>query len=428
MTSTTTSVQPSATVAAAGTVATQSAGATAGPQEFVPPQPSRTPQLLRRLQAGAALALLLLGALSTWVISELRTDLATAPGVSAQYARLGEVQSRLLEANTLAAQGVIMGNGAMTDRAEAAGARLNEAAGLLVTAATARPQDTQALAAISGHLVSYGQLLRAADGRDAKVATGLLDRADTQLDDQLLPELAALQAGLTNEAAARSWTESEILVPWLAVLTVGFLGWISWFVAQRSRRVLNLGLIGAMVAALGIIWVTTAAQQAAAVASNESRGTEFSRVVGLTEATNQLGTAQRLQVHAVLVRSWSGPEANAVDAAVKAAGTTGLASADSILTDYTAARKKLAGLMSKGDWKGAAGPALANGAKDLAGIARSFDEAVSQARGNAVVAAASSPDQVRGNLMWQLGAAFLAALVGAALAVAGLEQRLQEYR
>lgn len=428
MTSTTASVQPSQTAVAAGTMATRPAAGVAAQPEFVPPQPSRTPQVLRRLQAAAAIALLLLGGLGTWVISELRADLASAPGVSAQYARLGEVQNRLLEANALAAVGVIEGNGGMTDRAEAAGASLNQAAGLLVEAATARPQDAEAIAAISGHLVSYGQLLRAADGREAKTAKGLLDRADNQLDKQLLPGLAALQTGLSEEAAARSWTESEFLVPLLAVLTVGFLGWISWVVAHRTRRVLNLGLVGAIVAALAILWLTVAAQQAGAAASTDSRTTEFARVVDFTEAANQLGTAQRIQAHAVLVRSWTQGEAAAVDAAVKAAAGTSLPAGDRILADYASARDKLVALMAKADWTGATGLVLAEGENGLAGIAKRFDDAASRARAEAVMAAAGSPDEVRNTLMWQLAAAVLAALAGAALAVAGIEQRLQEYR
>lgn len=429
MTSATTSVQPSPTVAAAGTVATRPAGATAGPLEFVPPRPSRTPQLLRRLQAGAALTLLLLGALSTWVITELRTDLTSAPGVSAQYARLGEVQSRLLAANTLAAEGVIKGNGSSIDRAEATGTRLNEAAKLLVAAATARPQDTEALATISGNLVSYGRLLQAADGRDAKTATVFLGRAGTLLDQQLLPELAALQKGLTAEAAARSWAESEFFVPLLAVTAAAFLGWVSWVVAQRSRRVLNPGLVGAIVAALIIGWVIVAAQQAGAAASTDSRQTQFSQVAGLTEAANQLGTAQRVQANAVLVRSWSDADAKVVAAAVKSAqNASDLAPSVPNLADYTRAQQKLADLMVKGDWTGAGGLVLASGKDDLDFIATRFDTAVSGARSEAVVAAASSPDGVRNALLWQLGAAVLAALVGAGLAVAGLEQRLREYR
>ena len=44
--------------------------------EFPPPVPSRTPQLLRRLQVAVALAVLIAGAVSVWVISDLRNDLA----------------------------------------------------------------------------------------------------------------------------------------------------------------------------------------------------------------------------------------------------------------------------------------------------------------------------------------------------------------
>ena len=209
----------------------------AGTPEFSPPPPSRTPQLLRRLQVAAALALLILGGVGTLLIAQLRTDLDSAPQLAAQYARLGEVQTRLFEAGTLAAEGVIEGNGAATDRAASAADRLGAASFLLVQAATARPQDAAALSGLNSELTVYASTLRAADGRDAKTAQGLLAKAGDQLDKKLLPDLAALRQSLSTEASAGSpnWV---FVMPLLGVAAAAVLGWARWVLAQRSRRVL----------------------------------------------------------------------------------------------------------------------------------------------------------------------------------------------
>lgn len=404
------------------------AAAPAGQPEFSPPPPSRTPQLLRQLQVVAALVLLVLGGVGTLLITQLRTDLDSAPQVAAQSARLGEVQTRLLGAATLAGEGVLKVNGAATNQAADAGARVGEAAGLLVEAATARPQDARALAELSSEVSAYGAALRAADGRDTATAQGLLDKAGKQLDEQILPDLAALQKALAAEASAGS-TGLVFVMPVLGLAAAAFLVWVGWVVAQRSRRVLNLGLIGAIVGVLVISWVTLAAQQGTAVAAGQSRGAQFTRVTGLNTASNQVDTARRLQTEALLARSWSDAQAKAVtaaiDAAEKAADTS---AARSDLADYRKAETALGALMAKADWAGAGKLALTGDKSGVIVTSASFQKTISEGRLQATTAASEAADEVRSGLPWQLAAVILAALVGAGLAVAGLAQRLAEYR
>ena len=427
-----TQVRQFPTIAAAvappvGTLA-RTAPAPSGRPEFVPPQPSRTPQLLRRLQAAAALTLLILGGVGTLLISQLRTDLDAAPQLVSQYARLGEVHTHLLEAGTLATEGVIQGNGSATARAGLAAERVASASSLLVEAATARPQDAEALADLNRELTIYASALRAADGRDAKTAQGLLDTAGQQLDKDVLPDLAALQTALSAEASA-SVTGWAFVMPVLGLAAVGFLIWTSWLVAQKTRRVLNIGLLAALVAVLVISWVTIAAQQGTATAAAESRGTQFARVSALTEASSQLGTARRLQTYALLARSWSTAQAKAVTAALDAAresldfntGTTRLAT-------YRAAEHQLAALMAKADWQAANTLALSTEKTGVTAQATQFQKVVSDTRDTVTGAAATVTGEVRTGLPWQLAGVILAALAGAVLAAAGLAQRLAEYR
>ncbi len=419
---------PSAAPGPGRNLTTPAAAAAAGQTEFSPPQPSRTPQLLRRLQVIATLVLLVLGGVGTLLITQLRDDLDSAPQVAAQSARLGEVQTRLLGAATLAAEGVLKGNGTTTTQATEAGTRVGEAVGLLVEAATARPQDAPALSRLSREVTAFGNALRAADGRDTATARTLLDKAGKQLDGQVLPDLAVLQKDLAAEASA-SATGLAFIMPVLGLAAAVFLVWVSWVLAQRSRRVLNLGLIGAIVGVLVISWVTLAAQQGTAVAAGQSRGTQFTRVTRLNTASAQVDTARRLQAEALLARSWTAAQAKAVtaaiDAAEKAADTS---AAKSGLGDYRKAEAALAVLMAKSDWVGAGKLALTGEKSGVSITSTSFQQTIAEGRSQATTAAVDAADEVRSGLPWQLAAVILAALVGAGLAFAGVAQRLVEYR
>lgn len=406
-----------------------SAAPPSGTPEFSPPPPSRTPQLLRRLQAATALAVLVLGGVGMLLIGQLRTDLDSAPQLAAQYSRLGEVQTQLLDAGTLAAEGVIQGNGSATDRAASAADRLGAASSLLVQAATARPQDAAALSGLNSELTVYASTLRAADGRDAKAAQSLLANAGKQLDDTLLPDLAALRQSLSTEASTGAMN-LVFVMPILGLAAAAVLGWASWVLAHRSRRVLNIGLVAGIVAVLVISWVTVAAQLSTAAAAGASRGAQFARVSGLTEASDQIGAARRLQTTALVSRTWSTAQAKSVTAAIDAAQAAAKANGASStsLATYRAAEADLAALMAKADWTAANKLALSTEKTGAAASAAQFQKAISEARTTATTAAASTTNEVGAGLPWQLAALILAAIVGAGLAVAGIAQRLVDYR
>jgi hypothetical protein len=217
-------------------------------------------------------------------------------------------------------------------------------------------------------------------------------------------------------------------MPVLGMIAAASLIWVSWVVARRSRRVLNLGLIGALVGVLVISWVTLAAQQGTAVAAGQSRGAQFTRVTGLNTAASEVDSARRLQAEALLARDWSDARAKAVAAAVAAAEKAADTSAKSQLVDYRTAETALAALMAKGDWAGAEKLALTGEKSGVSETSAAFQQTLAEGRSQATTAAADAADEVRAGLPWQLAAVILATLVGAALAVAGMAQRLVEYR
>ena len=412
-----------ATVAGGTTAALPGANA----PEFPPVVPSRTPQLLQRLQMLVALALLVAGAVSAWVISDLRNDLASAPNLAQQYARLGQVQHSLSNAARLTTESVIAGESAGGTRASGATKQLGTAAGLLVEAARDRPEDAEELSTLSQGVLTYSQTLAAIPGTPRASALAELSAADTQLD-KLLSGIASLQDRLTTEAASRPWSQST---PWAALACLAMLAvvvWTSWLVARRSHRILNLGLAAAGAALLVLLGTTAAAQGLAASASDASRGAQFGHVVNTALAVTQLDAAQRILTTAVVTQHWDSTSAATYTKAFQAASEAAAPEDLPSLKSFDTAKGTLTDQLSGGDWKAAATTLLADNAKSLAGTAGAFLDDANAVSASAVTAAATGPQSARTGLVADLVIAIVLALAGAALGVLGLYQRLREYR
>ena len=395
--------------------------------DIAPPVPSRTPWLLQRLQVVVALAVLIAGAMSAWVIADLRGDLASAPNLAQQYARLGEVQHDLSAAARLAKVSVILGEAASGANATAAIDQVVAASGLLVESAKDRPQDAEALQAIGGDTLRYSLTLASAVGSPRAQALPRLAVAQKQLD-ALLGQLDDLQAQLAAEADARPWSQGTPAV-WLVCLAmVAVVVWASWVVAQRSHRVVNLGLAAAVVALLALLSITAAAQGAAISASDTSRSTQFSRVVNTSAAVQHLDAAQQVLTTAVLTQTWDAAaranQTREVKSATVAANKENLTG----LSTFTDARDALDTQMSKGEWKAAATALTDTAKKSLSGAAQTVRDTARDVSDSAVTVASSAPTSARATLVIQLVLVILIALVGAALGVLGLYQRLREYR
>lgn len=400
------------------------AGATPG---FPVPITSRTPQLLRRLQVAVALAALIAGVAWAWVIIDLRGDLASAPNLAQQYARLGQVQHSLNRAAVLADRSVIAGEAADGPLAAGAAAELATAAGLLVEAGPDRPQDAEALAGLARDVTRYAVELTSAAGTSRAQALPTIARAADLLDG-LTADIAGLQATLVAEASARPWSQGSPVPALVTVAMLGVLGWVSWVIARLSRRVINLGVVAAAVALLFGLGLTAAAQATAADASQASRDAQFGHVVNATTAVTQLESAHRVLSSAVLEQKWGSSRKDAYDAAHEAAAE---AASREDLTGvqgfHTAAGTVIAPL-AEADWKGAAQALLA--AADDAPGARvdAFRAKADVVAADAAAEAAREPQAARAGLVSQLVLTIVIALAAAALGVLGIDRRLKEYR
>lgn len=410
--------------APSGRVSTRSA---APAPDLGAPIPSRTPRLLQRLQVLVVLAVIIAGALSTWVIADLQGDLAEAPNLTPQYARLGQVQHDLSTAARLADESVLLKESADSARAKDAVTAVVDASGLLVQAAKDRPQDAEALQAIGGDVLRFSLTLSAAAGQPVGKATPILANAHKQLD-AVLGEIDQLQAQLGLEAAARPWSQTTPAVVLVSLAMLAVLAWVSWVVAQRSHRVLNLGLVGAAISLLILIGVTAAAQGTAGTASDASRSTQFTHVVNSADAIRHLDAAQQVLTTAVLTQTWDASAQTAYTTEFTAASTAGKAEHLPKLTGFSDAQGALANQMSKGDWSAAATSLLSGKSGALASEADAFRRAGAQTSQRAVDVAATAPTSARTTLIVQLVLVIMITLAGASLGVLGLYQRLREYR
>ena len=391
------------------------------------PASSRTPRLLRQCQVVAVLVVLSTAALGIATVSELRNDLAVAPSLVDQYVRAGQIQHGLIEAGNLAGLAVVGGESATGSHATSSAAELVEVSSLLVTAAAARPADGPKLQEIAASAATYGQHLSAAVALPRAEATTRLVASEDELAN-LRTEVLQLQNQITKDATAAVWAQQAwwMIVAGLAALAV--LGWISWVVAHRTHRVLNLGVVAAATAVLVITGLAVSAQNSAGEATSLARGSELERMVNLEHGTTQLAVARHVLVTAVLQQSWSKDKQQAYTTAFTAANDAFKAEQDlPTLAKFTDAHAKLAAAMAKGDWA-AAGVALVDDDHgSLARLADDLQQTATETSAIAVQTAQNAADEVQQGLLWPLMLMIVTGLLGALLAIVGLSQRIKEY-
>lgn len=411
---------PTVSVRAAGPrlagVLTQAAASGLTEQLRSAPPPSRTPWKLRQFQVIVVVAMLLLGVVGVVQVLDLRTQLSSAPNLADQYARLGGVETDLVEAGNVVAFAAV--GSPSTDVTS----RIDAASRALIVAAAERPADSAALADLNSATLTYGALLH--QGAGSPQASTLLAQADKLLNSNIRPGLDALRANLTTEAQARSWAFSSWPV-WLAALVaLGALGWISVPVARRSHRIINLGLVGAAASALLIAVLGVAAISMASSADQSSRVTEFQKVTSLAGGSLALADLRGGEVRAAWTKTLSADSASRLGALTQQLATAKVPKGASA-ANVAAQHKPITQALTKSSWAEATTGLLA---QQTANAETAFILDTRTATTAAVAAAASKPQSATGGLT-ALAAAILAlALMGAGAAYLGLGARLKEYR
>jgi len=392
-----------------------------------------TARMLRGSRLIAALACLIAGAVGAWVLTVTSTSLDDINRGTQQLLRLQQIKGDVLRADGVATHGLAQGTpaSAITDYADA----LKEAARLTVEASQAQPLDQSDLTSVNAALLNYALTMeRARTTYPQDNAAGLtyVNDAGSVLSKDAVPALDKLITANSNRvdaarASDRLWAAGLALVPVLLLLG------ISIWVARRTRRVVNIGLVVALAASI-VLWrlvdsnhVTSAAVVDSARAGSLQTATAAATAYsGLAEAKSIEGR-MLLQPSTVntLEPSWTAAMTD-VKGAVEKLGAQS-SSVSGLVNTYSAAHTALADLLKQNKVTEARQSA-ANTTTGVNPTHKTASDALSKVFSDAKVATASDMSHQQDGLRVATILAVLLGLLGALASWVGLGQRLREYR
>lgn len=394
---------------------------------------SGTPRLLRQFQVLLVVLLVGLGAVSAGLLALSRESLTAAAAQAAGYARMTTVGTLLLQADAAAAKGLLADGQKATAWRQQSEAAVADAAALVVEEAAAHPAHGEALADLNVQILAHGRVLeRALTLSDGDAAASTLVRAGATLREEVLPVVADLQARSRDAAAELLSQQQGWLLPVIGWAVVAVLVAVSWQVAKRSRRVVNLGLAAAIVATgtiavLGGTTVSTVTGSAITARDGAMAGLQ-----AITTAQNRVADAHGVEVLTVLSRTGvAGRERDWQDrmAEAEAALADGQASGlEKALADYREAHEALAALVGAGDWDAAGTLVAATDTGSPSAAMTAFEDAAAAELDQATATVTATVTGHLDGLLTQAVVTAVLALAGTALAVWGLGQRLKEYR
>ena len=393
-----------------------------------------TASVLRALRLLTVLACLLAGAAGAYVLNLTISSLDTIDAGTQQVLRLEQVKGDVLRADGLATAGLAQGTSAsaLTDYTDA----LSEASRLVVEASRAQPLDQADLTSVNGGLLTYALTMeRARTAYPQNNAGGLkvVAEAGAVLSSGTVPALdkliAANQARVdAARASDRIWAVGLALVPVLLLLGA------SVWVARRTRRVLNIGLVLALTASV-LLWrlVDTNLASAAGVV-DAARSGSLQTASAAATAYSSLAEAKSIEGRELLqpatTASLDASWAAAANAATAAAGKLDGYAAGQVqgrLAAYTSAHVTLADLL-KANRVTEGRAAAASTTTGVTPTYRAASDALSAAFSDATEQTRRDVAAQRDALAFGTVLAVLLGLFGAVAAWVGLARRLREYR
>ncbi|MET1074571.1 MAG: hypothetical protein ABWY11_18130 [Umezawaea sp.] len=423
------------------------------------PTPHRVTGLVKSTPGRLSLIALVLVAVS------LLSGALTGFGVQTRSAALEELATRseplsfaaqevyraMADADATAAGAFLSGGVESTQLRARYEADIAKAAAALTTATgeiTRSPEVGRALTTLSGQLPVYTGLIETARTHNRQgnpVGAAYLREASGLMRAELLPAAQDLYRAETanvvrdqDRAGGGPWT--ELL---LGLVSLAALGLAQWYLTRRTNRLVNVGLLVATgLTLVSLLWVVIASAIVASTVS-DSRVDGSTQVDVLARARIDTLTARGDETLTLVARgSGQAYEKRYADVAKELGGliATGRSLATepavrdavtSAETNYRAwqdAHQRIRAADDTGDATNALGIALG---ADPGGAAAAFDAldrdlvtAITRAR----TAFTGSVATARGALSGTVAVVALLALGAAAAAVAGLWQRLKEYR
>ncbi|MEU3270521.1 hypothetical protein ABZ639_06720 [Saccharomonospora sp. NPDC006951] len=415
-----------------------------------------TPGVLTLLIIGLVLAAVVAGlgtALSVQRRAQALDELATSSGPLSAAAQ--QIYRSLSSADATATSAFLSGGREPSELRESYLTDIAAAQSALAVAVAARePADVTApdspLATLSGQISVYTGLVdtaRAVNQQGLPLGAAYQREASYLMRSQLLPAAEALYRAETGNVGAGQDRASGFPFLELAfgVLALAALVAAQLYLRRRTRRVFNLGLLAATLAALvSLVWVLVASTAASAdVGRSRDNGSTQSdvlaraRIAALTARADETltlvarGSGDDFEKHYQDTSGHLGGAEGGLLAEARALATTSevrehVDEAIAQRRNWSAAHEDIRQADSGGDYRAAVDITIGSG--EAATSFAAVDSALAAAIDNTTASFDDEIGQARNALTGAVAAVVVLAVIMAASAVLGLWQRLKEYR
>lgn len=389
-----------------------------------------SPAILTLVRNAAVLVCLIAAAISAAVMGWTHQGLGDIKVGTEQVLRLQAAKSAVLRADAVATNGLVQGGAEPAAVASEYQAALQEAARLVVGAAAG--PDQAKLAEVNGLLTQYSALLGGGHTTfttDAGAGLAAMDQAGELLRGKIIPILDTLVAGNQSQvdaarAANRYWAIPIALVPVLVLL------WGSYVTATRTRRVLNLGLVLALLAATGLWQVVDQNLRDTGRMVDSARAGSLRTALLSAEASVAVTDAKAWEGRILLRPETASTDVDHFESAMAVAtkSVQGLSdpTAAAQLASYRQAHDQLMAAAASGEAE-----RIAAAAGQPGGVNDTFLEVSNTLRSEADLAGVAIEQDMAAQQSSLVTAGLLALVLGIAGAIAtatGLGRRIKEYR
>lgn len=258
-------------------------------QETVRALLAGTPGILRIAGAVGVIVTLLFAVLGSSSVAKREDALKDASMHAEQLVLLQSLRTALVEADSTATNSFLIGGLGNAEDRTTYEANISEAASLITQGASAGAQDEAALSKVNDGLTRYTGLIEAARSNNRQgfpVGVAFLKQASALLHNEVLPELQDLSdtnQTRVDDAYATSGSAATTLLVMLG-LTIGVLIAVSFMLAVKTRRFVNISIAAALVGMLVVGVVSASTMLFAQVKANNVATGPYRTTMNLAQA------------------------------------------------------------------------------------------------------------------------------------------------
>lgn len=404
---------------------------------------SGTPGRMRMLAAACALGCAVFGVLAFVAASSRASALATVRSDAAQLVRVQAIRTNLVLADANLTNSFLVGGLEVPAARSAYERGIAAASTVLADASGDIAGDAPALARVNDVISKYTGLVESAraDNRlGYPLGAAYLRQATGVLHNVALPTLERL--GRTEQTRiAHSYADSAHAMSWLLIglpTAVVVLVISQVWLARRTRRLLNLPMVGATAGVIVVGAVLIGAMAWSQGKATDTRANAYFATIELTTARIDAFDAKSAESLTLVARgSGQSYEASFTDLAANATvllddaasrGGGGEQTASAAFSAYDRVHAKIRTADDNGDWDRAVRLATGSAGTDSNAAFSHFDASSAQALARRSAQLRDDLGSARSPLTPLAWVALVIGLAAAAGCIRGMSMRLREYR